>query len=157
MAFVLAAATGCGAAAGSGSQPCTLIAAQPGVSVDVAPRVASKTSGEGTLEVCWAGQCRSRDVSLRGSTKPAEPTCRDDSCSAQLTPTGRERAFVQVSGLPAKPVRVTLTLRGSGGESVVRETLRVAPEKVHPNGRDCGGGATQADLVVGPSGDVRER
>lgn len=158
MAFVLAAATGCGASAGAGGgHQCTAIGSPAGISVDVAADMATKTSGDGKLRVCWDGVCHTREVSLRASTKPTNETCGPEVCSSQLTRTGREHAFASVPKLPAAPVRATLTLSGSGGAPLVRETLRVTPEKTYPNGPDCGAGGPQASLVVGPSGKVRAR
>lgn len=157
MAFVLAAATGCGAAAGSGGHQCTLLGSPAGISVDVPASMATMTSGEGALRVCWDGVCHTRELSLRASTKATSSTCGPEVCSSQLTPTGREHAFVQVPKLPTSKVRVTLTLSGSDGETVVRDTVRVTPEKTYPNGPDCGAGGPQAGLVVGPSGAVHAR
>ena len=117
---------------------CTLIAAVPGVVVEVDPAVAAKVSA-GTLELCWTGRCRTERVEL-GS--------------------GGTGAFVQVLDLPETEVTATLRLTGSSGSSgdvvdVVDQTLTVAVEPTYPNGPDCGGSAVQGRLHVDADGTVR--
>jgi hypothetical protein len=113
---------------------CTLIAAVPGIGVEVDPAVASKVDA-GTLELCWAGRCRTERV--------------------ELVP-GGTGAFVQVLDLPETGVTATVRLTGPSG-NVVDQTVAVAVEPTYPNGPDCGGSAVQGRLVVDASGTVRAR
>lgn len=140
-------------------QPCTLIAAPAGISVDVAAEAAEPVSG-GTLEACWAGDCVTRDLKFRPATTATASTCSgdgpDDVCSAQVQQTGDKHAFAESADLPQAPVRVVLTLTGAAGQVLERD-LEVTPEPRYPNGPQCGGGGAQAGLVVDASGEVRER
>jgi hypothetical protein len=130
-AAVLASTLGLTVACAEGRE-CTLIAAVPGVAVEVDPAVAEKVSG-GTLELCWAGRCRTEQVDVS---------------------TGGTGAFVQVLDLPETGVTATLRLTGPSGD-VVDQTLPVAVEPTYPNGPDCGGSAVQGRLLVDADGTVR--
>jgi hypothetical protein len=66
-------------------------------------------------------------------------------------PTGGKHGFAELPGLPASPVRVTLTLDGGRPQ-----TLEVRPAFLYPNGPNCGGGGPQAQLIVGPDGVATE-
>ncbi|MGH3877420.1 MAG: hypothetical protein ACRDSK_10350 [Actinophytocola sp.] len=129
-AAVLALTLGLMAACAEG-RACTLIAAVPGVVVEVDPAVAAKVSA-GTLELCWAGHCRTERVELGSGGG----------------------AFVQVLDLPETEVTATVRLNGPSG-NVVDQTLTVAAEPTYPNGPDCGGSAAQGRLLVDADGTVR--
>jgi hypothetical protein len=126
-----------------------------GVGIDLSPGIAAKVSGA-TLLACWAGGCTTRKVELEPSTATGPTTCTGDKpsnvCSASMTPTGGKHGFADLPGLPAAPVRVTVTLSG-----FPEQTLDVTPTMSYPNGPDCGPGGPQARLVVDDTGKMTER
>ncbi|MEU8395647.1 hypothetical protein AB0C28_10700 [Nonomuraea sp. NPDC048892] len=138
----------------SDARPCTLIGARVGLSVHVrAPLAARAESVE--MDVCWDGSCRQARTPLHPSSRPGQETCSGDTCAAPAVPTGDENGFGEVQGLPERPVRVRLTLRGAGTEPVLERTIEVTPRGVFPNGPDCGKAGPQAVLTVEGDGTVR--
>ncbi|WP_167165734.1 hypothetical protein [Saccharomonospora amisosensis] len=149
----------CGASVGSGGQrPCTEIGVRVGIGVDIDAGLAAEAA---TLRTCWGGSCRTYPVDLFQSTAATDSTCAgdrpDDVCSARLRPTGGQHGFADIADLPERPVEVTLTVTGAGGERLAHRTLSVTPTPVYPNGPDCGAGGPQSNLVVDPRGMVSER
>jgi hypothetical protein len=154
--LLLVAATACGSPAGSAGLPaCTNIGTPLGVGIDLQPAIAAKVSGA-TLVACWAGDCTTRKVELYPSTAAGPTSCtgdkQSDACSAQMTPTGGKHGFADLPGLPAAPVRGTVTFSG-----FAEQTLDVTPTMSYPNGPACGPGGPQARLVVDDNGWVTER
>jgi hypothetical protein len=153
---------GCGspAAVGGGGE-CTAIGARVGVSVDVAARSTGPAAGGATLEACWADVCRTYPVELSPSTTAAGTTCQDTArpdavCSAEVRETGGKQGFADIPDLPARPVRLTLTVTDDAGARLAGGTLEVTPETVYPNGPDCDPGGPQAGLAVDGAGTVRD-
>jgi hypothetical protein len=156
IAFALAAATACGSPAGSaGSLACTEIGTLIGIGIDLSPLVAARVDGA-TLVACWAGNCTTRTVKLYPTSGAGTTRCTgdkpSDSCSALQTPTGGKQGFADLPGLPASPVRITLTFDDGRAQ-----TLDVTPKLSYPNGPDCGGGGPQAQVVVAADGVATER
>ncbi|MEV0306962.1 hypothetical protein [Nonomuraea fuscirosea] len=134
--------------------PCTLIGAAAGVSVHVREPLAARTESV-ELDVCWDGSCRQARATLHPSSRPGQETCSGDTCAVQAVPTGDKNGFGDVQGLPERPVRVRLTLRGGGSEPVLERTIEVTPRGLYPNGPDCGKAGPQAVLTVAGDGTVR--
>jgi hypothetical protein len=130
---------------------CTDKGAAPGIAVEVDPAVAARVSA-GTLEVCWAGTCRSGRLELRPRT---DSTCTDDACWTRMRETGGAEGFLEVTGLPATEVRATLRLTDASGTDVVDRTLDVTPEPSYPNGPDCDPGTPRQHLVVDANARLR--
>jgi hypothetical protein len=154
LAMLLAAVTACGAPAGSGGEvACTAIGTPVGIGIDVSPHADKADSA--TLVACWQAGCTTRTVRLYPTSGDGTTTCTgdkpSDSCSVGQIPTGGKDGFADLPGLPASPVRVTLTLEGGRPQ-----TLEVTPAFSYPNGPNCGGGGPQAQLIVGPDGVVTE-
>jgi hypothetical protein len=150
-------ACGPGGAGMGGGVLCTEIGSPTGIGVKIAPPLASDVSAA-DLRACWGDQCRTRELTLTHSTEVVATECAgdqpDDSCSARLGRTGGKNAFAGVRDLPTEPVRVTLTLTDSGGDSLVEQTLDVTPRLTYPNGPDCPSGGPQANLAVDADGGV---
>jgi hypothetical protein len=156
IAFALAAATACGSPAGSaGPLACTAIGTPVGIGIDLSPPVAARVVGV-TLVACWAGNCTTRTVELNPTSSAGTTICTgenpSDSCSAPQTPTGGKQGFADLPGLPASPVRITLTLDGGRAQ-----TLDITPKVSYPNGPHCGGGGPQVQLIVAADGVATER
>ena len=152
VALGLVVLTGCGASAGSGDsgRPCTLIGANPGISLDVAPRP-GQVLDSAEVTACWGPDCRTWHTGLHPATA-AEPqgctgTAPGDTCSARLRPTGGWYAFVDVPGLREGPVEITVALHGNGTE-LARTTQNTAAQPVYQNGPECGGGVPQVRIQV---------
>ena len=126
-----------------------------GVGIDLEPAVAAKVNSV-TLVLCWPGTCATRAVELFPSASAGPTSCTGDkpsgSCSARTTATGGKHGFANLPGLPAEPVRVTVTLSGFAGQA-----LDITPKMAHPNGPGCDAGGPQAQLAVDDSGHVAER
>jgi hypothetical protein len=126
-----------------------------GVGLDIPAPVASKISSA-TMEVCWAGNCVARQVELHPSSGPGETGCAGGSptsvCSAQMTATGGKNGFADIPGLPATPVRVTVTFDDGRAHPV-----DVTPKFSSSGGPGCASLGPQAQLVVGADGEVLAR
>lgn len=141
----------CGSAGHGAERPCTEIGAQPGLSVAVSAPDAERVESV-SLRVCWDGTCREPRVELQPSSTAVPMGCDgagpDAGCGASASPDGGKSGFAHVEGLPEALVRVTLTLRGAGGRTLLDERVDVTPKATFPNGPDCGEGAPQAGLTV---------
>lgn len=148
---VVAAVAVAGCGAGAGEQPCTGIGSPSGISVDVEPPMAKRVE-KATIRVCWDGNCEKPDLELRPSTSAAPASCTgddpDDACMASAVPTGGKHGFAELSELPERTVTVRLVLRDGEDKLLLAEKLDVEPQVTYPNGRRCGKGGTQAQLVV---------
>lgn len=121
--LLLATLTACGQPA---EKACPAIALEEGISLDVPPEVAAGL-GRVSLELCWAGDC------VTGSAP------------------GGEHVFIPIRGLPATPIKTTVTLGDRKPHALV-----VTPAIVYPAGKACGGGVPVAKLVVTPGGAIRQ-
>ena len=126
-----------------------------GFVLDVPPEAAAGIT-RASMELCWAGQCVTRDVELFPATKAVDQGCTsekpDGVCSAQAVPTGGRHGSVPVSGLPLTPVKTTVTF--DDGKPHV---LDVTPVLTYPGDKVCGGETPIAKLVVAPGGEVRQQ
>ncbi|TDE39437.1 hypothetical protein [Actinomadura sp. 6K520] len=145
----LLALTACGAE-GAGAE-CTAIGSSPGMNVAVEPPGAARVASA-SLRVCWDGTCREPEIELRPSSTSVPMGCEgeepDAVCGASASPDGGKTGFAMVEGLPKAPVRVTLTLRDTGGRTLVDRRLDVTPKATFPNGKGCGEGGPQVVLTV---------
>lgn len=128
--------TACGTSPGAGGHPCTLIGTPRGIRVDVAPQLAHRVA-HAAMTVCWDDVCHA-------------PALRLGKASS-----GAGRGFATVSDLPARRVRVTLTLRDAKGMTLLDRAVPVTPEHRYPNGRDCPAGGPQAGVTVTAEGGLR--
>ncbi|WP_370946179.1 hypothetical protein AB5J62_00870 [Amycolatopsis sp. cg5] len=150
VALVLVTVTACGAVGSGGGPECTAIGASTGIGVDLAPEVAAAITG-GQMEVCWNGDCHTKELTLSPSTKAGPTTCTNaDVCSAQAVPTGGKHGFADLPGLPAAEVKVTVGF--DGGPT---RTVHLIPKMLFPNGPDCGGQGPQGQLELVADGSVR--
>ncbi|WP_216216630.1 hypothetical protein [Amycolatopsis aidingensis] len=151
-----AALAGCGADSGTGGgRACTDIGTPVGIAVDVREPLAS-TVDSAAIEVCWRDSCHTPELTLRPSQGVVSSTCAGEVCGAQAAPTGELHGFATVPELPMALVRVTLTLTGEGGTTVLTDSAEVEPAMRYPNGPDCPGGGPQAAVVAQEDG-VRPR
>lgn len=152
IAVVAAFTTGC-QAVGPGTQGCTEIGAQPGVSVVVEKEVVADPLTL-RLRICQ-DDCVEQTVELQpGSTTIDEDCSSDDpdgTCSAASSPDGTLIGFVDVTPFDAGPVRVSGTLRTDAGTTTL-DQVTVTAETTYPNGRNCPGEAAQAAVRVTPTG-----
>ncbi len=152
VALVAAVATGCHAAA-PGTQGCTEIGAQPGVSVVVEKEVVVESLTL-RLRICQA-DCLEQAVELQpGSTTVDEDCTSDDpdgSCSASSSPDGTLIGFVDVTPFSAGPVRISGAMRTDSGTTTL-DQVTVTAETTYPNGQGCPGEAAQASVRVTPTG-----
>ncbi len=150
LSAVLAVLAGCAAP----ERACTMIAALSGVSVRVDPSLAPDVASL-RLTVCWADRCVTRPVELAPGSDTVDGGCTgpdpDDSCSASATPNGSMVGFLEVTELAAGPVRVSATAMVSGRARRFPE-VTVTAAVVYPNGPDCGGSGTQAEVMVSANG-----
>ncbi|MFB4315353.1 hypothetical protein [Actinomadura sp. 21ATH] len=147
----LLALSACGGGASGGARPCTMIAARHGIGLDIRPPDAAKAA-TATMRICWNGACRNERLTLQGTGTTVPMGCEGDgadaACGASSSPDGGKHGFAEVGDLPEAPVRVTVVLRGAGGEKVLDEKIDVTPRATYPNGRHCGAGSPQAGLIV---------
>lgn len=144
---VLVLAAGCG---GAGEGPgCPAIGVRVGVGLTVPPAAGISRA---TLEACWHGRCVTRPADLMPGTAAGSTTCATGVCSAQQTATGGLQGFVDLPGLPAEPIRVTV--RFDDGRP---HTTDVTPAWVEPGGPACGQAGPQAQLVVGADREIRPK
>ncbi len=138
----------------SGERACTLIAALRGVAVTVDRSLAGDLTTL-RLTVCSQRRCVTRPVELQPGTDTVDQGCTgpdpDDTCSATATPNGTRVGFVEIDGLVEGPVLVSGTAQVSGRTQRYAE-VTVTAALVFPNGRDCGGGAAQAQVTVSRDG-----
>jgi hypothetical protein len=151
VAFGLAVLTACGTGAGGGDRPCTLIGSRQGIGLEIPAPYAGKVA-KAAMTICWNGACRRPNLHLTPSTKAVPQGCTgdapDDTCGAVASPDGGKRGFAEVTGLPATPVQVTVVLRDARGARLLDQKISVTPHVTYPNGKECGAGAPQAQLVV---------
>ncbi|WP_431876183.1 hypothetical protein [Amycolatopsis sacchari] len=144
--LILLLVTACGARLGAPQlKACPAIAVLTGMTIDVAPTVASRYDRL-DVDVCWDGACHTYPVPLSPAPTPVAPSCTgtapDDACAARMRETGGKVGFVAIPGLPAAPVQVT----------TAGNTITVTPSAVPPRDPDCGSGGTQAHLVLDERG-----
>ncbi len=143
LASVLVLAVGCGQSAGAPPETaCPAIGTPIGISLTIPPESVAGIS-VANLDACWDGQCVTRKVDLQPSTAPASTTCVGSACSAQMTSTGGLHGFVDVPGLPAQPVRVTVTFDDGKPHSI-----EITPAFAQPGPPGCGQAGQQIQLVV---------
>ncbi|MGW3506564.1 hypothetical protein [Streptomyces sp. NPDC000994] len=139
---------------------CTLEATPAGISVDIVPAIADTVS-EATLTACWDGACQERPfghgMDQQSGLSAGDPVMSTESAAATESPAAsptrtsdpdERHVFIVLNSLPAKPVDVTVVLRSQNGAPVLRERIRVTPQVVRPNGRNCTPGGPQAHLQV---------
>lgn len=160
VAVALASVTACGAPGGHG-HVCTLRGAVSGITVRVAPGVAHKVS-DAVVTTCWGDTCRKSELRLRtepgdasGSQAPQDPVVRPSGSPHESVAPAHVPGFAVVRGLPAEPVRVTLTFRDAAGATVLDRTTKLTPKPSHPNGEDCPAGDPQGALRVTAAGAVK--
>ena len=129
---------------------CTDIGSVSGISVTVLAPYAAQVDGV-RLEVCWAGQCQERDVEVAPGSDTVDQGCSgpnpDDPCSATAVPNGTLVGFVELAGLPARPVTIEATLNVDGRRVRVAEVTRTAGT-TYPNWPQCGAGGNQAAITI---------
>ncbi|WP_326567738.1 hypothetical protein VSH64_38880 [Amycolatopsis rhabdoformis] len=138
---LLLALTACGAPP---PLACPAIAAPAGVAIDVPAGQFTRAD----VEVCWSGQCTRRQTELPPATAAGPTTCSASACAAPAVPTGGRHGFVEIPGLPAAPVDVTITFDNGRPR---RATIHPRPIATGPA---CGAAGPQARLVVGPDGAI---
>lgn len=145
--MVLALTAACGSPGGAGGLACLDIGMPVGIGLDISAPAAA-TIASARMEACWAGTCTARPVELSPSTGPVGTGCAGSGlsgmCSAQTAPTGGKSGFADFPGLPATPIRVTVTFDGGRARS-----LDVTPSFSRPGGPGCESLGPQAHLVVG--------
>jgi len=142
----------CGSSGGSGAG-CTLVGAATGVRLEIRPPFAARVA-HASMTVCHDGSCRTSEVRLDPSTTTRPGGCAGGTCSASAVRTGGWYGFADVPGLATSPVKVTVELRGTSGDRVLRRTVTVTPKGVFPNGPRCGETGHQASVVVA-DGELR--
>jgi hypothetical protein len=154
--------TGCGLGGLFGRGPeCAPIGYLEGISLDIKP-----SSGAGVasaaLEACWDGKCRDFAVELSEARDTITGTCSgsepDDACGVTAgPPTGGWHGFAEIDGLPAKPVKVSVTLSSAAGKVLLDKQITVTPKRPEPVGGTCGGGDKMQTGIVVDAGELRER
>lgn len=143
--------TACGTEVSSGERPCTMIAAPPGIGLDIQPPYAAKVT-DASMKICWNGVCREPDLTLTPTTTAVPQGCTgqgpDAACGAAVSPDGGKHGFANVQGLPTTPVQITVVLRNSAHKPLLTRKLDVTPQPAYPNGKECDKGGPQARLVV---------
>ncbi|MET9376211.1 hypothetical protein ABZX98_18980 [Streptomyces sp. NPDC002992] len=152
----LALLTACGGFAGS-TRPCTLIGSPAGIRVELAPERADRATGA-RLTICWDDVCHQRTLRLRTEAPPGDPVMTTESAAADHTPEPAKSiglpGFAVVTGLPQKPVRVTLVLTDRHGKALLDRQITLTPKPTHPNGPSCSPGGPQAGLTVTRDGSL---
>ncbi|WP_152361423.1 hypothetical protein [Microlunatus speluncae] len=142
--------TGCAA----GPRACTAIGSAPGVSVTVDATAAGDVTGL-ELTVCWEDVCRDAEVQLSPGSDSVDQGCDSDGpdapCSATAVPNDTLVGFANVEGLPAGPVKIRAVMIKAATEQKLPEATVMAAV-TYPNGPDCGAGANQAKITIGPDG-----
>lgn len=132
-------------------QPCSLVAAVPGVGLTIEAPLASRVT-QASMDVCWDGACRSSPLVLTPVQPSGGAVCASESCPAAMVV---KQGFADVPGLPKRPVRVRVTLAGPGDEEVFDQALDVTPRGRFPNGPGCGESGPAARVAAGANGDLR--
>lgn len=165
----LALLTGCGGFTG-GIHRCTPIHAPAGIRVEVHPELADRVA-DVALTVCWDDTCHKRTLQLRETSPekpatPGNPVMTTESATAaegpaastpQLPEVPIRPGFAIISGLPGKPVQVTLVFRNQRGATVLDRQTSTTPQPTYPNGRNCSPGGHQARLTVTEEGSLIPR
>lgn len=150
----LFALTACGSGQ-EGTKACTEIAARQGVGVTLAPAIATGVS-DAKLKVCKAGVCDEGPLELLPGTKTIDEGCNQDEvdgvCSSRNEPDGSLVGFHETE-LDGKGIEVTLSFTRSSETETYEAS--VTPERVFPNGEECGGAAYQANLELSGNGLLR--
>ena len=154
--LLLVTLTACGQTLESAGGPtCPNSALMEGFTLDVPPEAAAGVT-RASMELCWAGNCTTRDVELLPATRSEGQGCTsgdpDGVCSAQAVPTGGKYGYVPIPDLPVTPVKTTVTF--DDGKPHV---LDVTPVLTYPGDKACGGETPTAKLVVAPGGEVRQQ
>jgi len=136
----------CGSPAGS-ERGCTLIGGRTGIGLEIRPPLAAGV-GRASMKVCHDGACRRFLLRLEPSTTTRPNGCTGEVCSGTAVRTGGLQGFTEVTGLPKKPVTVTVVLRDASGDRVLNRTLTVTPKGVFPNGPHCGEAGVQTGVVA---------
>lgn len=129
-----------------------MIGSLVGIGLDVEPPLGKRVE-RATMRVCWDGKCQTPKLTLRPATTAAPAS---SCCGASAAPTGGKHGFAEIPKLPKQEVRVDVVLYDDAGKRVLAQQVRVTPKATYPNGKDCGEGGPQAQLVVA-DGKLRER
>lgn len=134
-----------------GPRPCTLIAAVPGIGIDVDAATAARTETV-QAHACWGGSCQDATAKLYPSTGVGATSCTGELCVAQSTPLPGKHGNATLPGIVPGPVDLTLTLLDASGTTVGTRRITVTAKPSYPNGPDCGADAAQAGVLVTESG-----
>ena len=133
---------------------CPAIGSVSGISVTVLAPYAADVDGV-RLQVCWAGQCRQREVQLAPGSDTIDQGCsgqgRDDTCSATAVPNGTLVGFAEIPELPAGPISVAATVTVND-RSVRIPKVRRDAEVTFPAGPHCGPGGNQLRIEIDRAG-----
>lgn len=134
-----------------GNRQCTLIAAVPGIGIDVDAATAARTATV-QAHACWGGTCQDATAQLFPSTGVGATSCTGDVCAAQATPLPGKHGNATLPGIVPGPVDLTLTLLDASGTEVGTRRITVTAKSSYPNGPDCGPDAAQAGVLITESG-----
>ncbi|MGA4543083.1 hypothetical protein ACPA54_24140 [Uniformispora flossi] len=136
-----------------GDRPCTLVAAVPGIGIDLDAATAARTESVQT-HACWGGTCQDVTAKLFPSTGVGATSCTGEVCAAQATPLPGKHGNATLPGIVPGPVDLTLTLLDASGTEVGTRRITVTAKASYPNGPNCGADAAQAAVLVTDSGII---
>ncbi len=153
LTLVVAAACSDGSSPG---RPCTMVAAMPGIGVDVAAPLAAGAQ-DVRARVCQEGVCRDVAARLTQSSGPGANGCSGEVCSAVATPLPGKHGFLDLPGITTAPALLSLSVYDAAGARLAAGEITVTPETTFPNGPDCGAGEAQAQVLVADGGVLTAR
>ncbi|GAA4969675.1 hypothetical protein GCM10023205_38720 [Yinghuangia aomiensis] len=134
-----------------GDRQCTLIAAIPGIGIDLDAATAARTETVQAL-ACWGGTCQDATAKLFPSTGVGATSCTGEVCAAQAAPLPGKHGNATLPDIVPGPVDLTLTLLDASGTTVGTRRITVTANSSYPNGPDCGADAAQAAVLITESG-----